>query len=95
MVVTHDISTLAGHVFARRLRVNRCRECSLFPSVTAVGRAIDDLLLLTECSHSGEWDGLCSYEPTLLRTGDRTGLSSGSSTLRGEFQHARQQRSAS
>jgi len=29
----------------------------------AVGRAIDDLLLLTEGSHSGEWNGRVQFLP--------------------------------
>jgi hypothetical protein len=31
------------------------------PSVVAAGRAIDDRLLITECSHSGEWDGRVQF----------------------------------
>jgi hypothetical protein len=33
------------------------------PSLMAVGRAIDDLLMLTKCSHSGGWDGRVQFLP--------------------------------
>ena len=32
-------------------------------SVTAVGQAIDDLILLAECSFEGEWEGQVRFLP--------------------------------
>ena len=61
--VTHDVSTLAGHAFARVAAGQAMPGVFAVPSMLAVGRAIDDLLLLTECSHSGEWDGRVQYLP--------------------------------
>jgi hypothetical protein len=45
VVVTHDVSTLAGHAFARVAAGNSMTEVFATPSLLEVGRAIDDLLL--------------------------------------------------
>jgi Domain of unknown function (DUF5615) len=63
VVVTHDVSTLAGHALARVTAGQPMPGVFAVPSLLAVGRAIDDLLLLTECSHSGEWDGRVQFLP--------------------------------
>ena len=62
-MVTHDVSTLAGHAFARVTADQPMPRVFAVPSLVAVSRAIDDLLLLTECSHSGEWDGWVQFLP--------------------------------
>lgn len=33
------------------------------PSTLSIGRAIDDLLLIIECSLEGEWEGQVRYLP--------------------------------
>jgi len=63
VVVAHDVSTLAGHAFARVTAGQAMQGVFAVPSKLAVGRAIDDLLLLTGCSHSGEWDGRVQFLP--------------------------------
>ena len=58
VVVTHDVSTLAGHAFARVTAGQPMPGVFAVPSLVAVGRAIDDLLL-----HRGQpqrrvgWEG--------------------------------------
>ena len=32
-------------------------------SVAPIGQVIDDLILLAECSHEGEWEGQVRYLP--------------------------------
>lgn len=55
VVVTHDISTLASHAFARVSAGHPMPGVFAVPSLASIRRTIDDLLLLTECSHEGEW----------------------------------------
>ncbi len=61
--MTHDIATLADHAF-ERVAVGKS-----MPGVFAVhaegpiGSAIEDLLLLAECSLDGEWEGQVRFLP--------------------------------
>lgn len=63
VLVTHDVSTMTRHAF------DRVREGRAMPGVFEVGRsvpvgkAIDDLLLIAECSLPGEWEGQVRYLP--------------------------------
>jgi hypothetical protein len=61
--VTHDVSTLSKHAY-ERVKAGRPMPGVFEISATmAVGRAIDDLLLLVECSFDGEWEGQVRYLP--------------------------------
>lgn len=63
LVVTHDFETLVG--FAR----TRAAAGQPMPGVVAVrqtapvGRVIDDLALVLECSLEGEWEGSVLFLP--------------------------------
>jgi hypothetical protein len=62
-VVSHDVSTLRKHAYERvtaRLRMPGVFEVS---NTLSIGRAIDDLLLVIECSLEGEWEGQVRYLP--------------------------------
>ena len=63
VLITHDISTLANHAF-ERLAVGRPMP-GVFAvrSTGPVGLAIDDLLLLVECSLDHEWEGQVLFLP--------------------------------
>ena len=63
VVITHDVSTLTKHAYDR-VAAGRPRP-GVFEVVSgaSVGSAIDDLLLLAECSHEGEWQGQVRYLP--------------------------------
>ena len=63
IVVTHDISTLAMHAFERIAAGQPMPGVFEVSSVAPVGQAIDDLILLAECSHEGEWEGQVRYLP--------------------------------
>jgi hypothetical protein len=61
IVLTHDVSTMTAHAHARvaaRLPMPGLVEVS---RRIPIGRAIDDLLLIAECSLPGEWDGQVIY----------------------------------
>ena len=63
VLFTHDVSTMTRHAYERVLSVKR------MPGVFEVGRdvpisiAIEDLLLIAECSLEGEWEGQVRYLP--------------------------------
>jgi len=63
VLLTHDVSTITAHAYHRVTRGEP------MPGVFEVGRdvsmrvAIDDILLLTECSRPGEWEGQVRYLP--------------------------------
>lgn len=57
VVLTHDISTLAGHAFERVDAGHPMPGIFAVRSQGPVGAAIEDLLLLAECSLDREWEG--------------------------------------
>ena len=63
IVLTHDVSTLVGHA------LDRVAASQAMPGVFAarsrdpISAAIDDLLLLAECSLDGEWEGQVLFLP--------------------------------
>ncbi|MBI3361084.1 MAG: DUF5615 family PIN-like protein [Chloroflexi bacterium] len=63
VLLTHDVSTITRYAY------ERVKADLPMPGVfevgrdTPVGRAIDDILLLAECSLDGEWEGEVRYLP--------------------------------
>ena len=63
VLLTHDVSTMTAHAY------ERVRDGKSMPGVFEVGRnvptgvAIEDILLLAECSLEGEWEGQVCYLP--------------------------------
>ncbi len=63
ILLTHDVSTITHHAY------ERVRAGKPMPGVfevsrgIPVGSAIEDILLLTECSLDGEWEGQIRYLP--------------------------------
>ncbi len=63
ILLTHDVSTITAHAY-RRVMNGESR-----PGVFEIGRgvpmrvAIEDILLLNECSTAGEWEGQVGYLP--------------------------------
>lgn len=63
VLLTHDVSTIT------RFAYERVREGKPMPGVfelrrgIPIGRAIEDIILLVECSLEGEWEGQVRYLP--------------------------------
>ena len=63
VLLTRDVSTMTAHAY------ERVRNGKSMPGVFEVGRnvptgvAIEDILLLVECSLEGEWEGQVRYLP--------------------------------
>ena len=63
IVVTHDVSTLAKHALDRVAAGRPMPGVFEVRSVAAIGQAIDDLILLAECSFEGEWEAQVRFLP--------------------------------
>jgi Domain of unknown function (DUF5615) len=63
ILLTHDVSTMIAHAY------DRVREGKRMPGVFEVSRnvpigvAIEQILLLAECSYENEWEGQVRYLP--------------------------------
>jgi hypothetical protein len=63
VLLTHDVSTISKYAY------ERVRAGQPMPGVfevsraVPIGRAIEDILLLAECSLDGEWEGQVHYLP--------------------------------
>ena len=63
VLLTHDASTLIGYAY------ERVRQGLTMPGVfeirqeVAIGVAIEEVLILAECSIEGEWEGQVNYLP--------------------------------
>jgi hypothetical protein len=63
VVVSHDVSTLRKHAYERVAAGLRMPGVFEVPNTLSIGRTIDDLLLIIECSLEGEWEGQVRYLP--------------------------------
>jgi hypothetical protein len=63
VLVTHDVSTITAHAYARAIAGQRMPGVFEVPRSVAVAVAIEDLLLIAECSLPGEWEGQVRYLP--------------------------------
>jgi hypothetical protein len=66
LVLTHDVNTLVGYAYERVAAGQSAPGVFVVPQTLAVGRAIENLVLVVECSEQEEWQGLVHYLP--LRT---------------------------
>jgi len=63
ILLTHDVSTITRYAY------DRVRQDQTMPGVievsldTSVGRVIEDILVLVECSQEGELEGQVQYLP--------------------------------
>ena len=63
VLLTHDVSTITAEAYRRaanREPMPGVFEVSRFVAISA---AVEDILLLTECSNPGEWEGQVRYLP--------------------------------
>ena len=63
VLLTHDVATITHYAYERTAAgLNMPGVVEVTRSVP-VGQAIEDLLLLAECSQDGEWEGQVLYLP--------------------------------
>ena len=63
MLVTHDATTITKHAYDRIRAVRPMPGVFEVSPNVSISRAIDDLLLIVECSVEGEWEGQVRYLP--------------------------------
>lgn len=63
LVLTHDVGTMTRYAY------DRVRVSQPMPGIVEasrdvpIGKAIEDILILAECSQDGEWEGQVIYLP--------------------------------
>jgi len=63
VLLTHDARTMPSHAYARVAKGLSMPGVFVAQQDEAIGRIIDDLVLLAECSLEGEWEGRVIYLP--------------------------------
>lgn len=63
VLVTHNVSTLSKHGYERLATGRPMPRVFEVGTALSMGRAIEDLVLIVECSLEGEWDGQVRYLP--------------------------------
>ena len=63
LLLSHDVSTLTKHAYDRVAAGLRMAGVFEVPSTLNIGRAIEDLLVIVECSLEGEWEAQVRYLP--------------------------------
>jgi len=63
ILLTHDVSTFTHYAYARVAAGKPMPGVFEVPRAVPIGVAIEDILLLAECSLEGEWEGQVRYLP--------------------------------
>jgi len=63
VLITHDVSTITAHAYALVAGGRKMPGVFEVPRSVSVAVAIEDLLLISECSLPGEWEGQVRYLP--------------------------------
>ena len=63
VLLTHDVSTITAYAYRRVMNGDRMPGVFEVSRAVPVRSAIDDILLLTECSGAGVWEGQVRYLP--------------------------------
>jgi len=63
VLLTHDVTTLTRYAYERVAAGEPMPGVFEVSRRVPLGRAIEDILLLAECSHAGEWEGQVRYLP--------------------------------
>jgi hypothetical protein len=63
VILSHDVSAMTAYAYARMADGLPMAGVSAVSQSLSISRALDDLLLLAECSLAGEWAGQVRYLP--------------------------------
>jgi len=63
VLLTHDVSTMTAHTYARVSSGLPMPGVFAVSQLAPINQVIEDLMLLAECSHPGEWEGQVRYVP--------------------------------
>jgi hypothetical protein len=63
VILTHDVNTLIGFAYARVKAALPMSGVFVVNRGEPIGKVIEDILLLIECSSAGEWEGQVGFLP--------------------------------
>jgi hypothetical protein len=63
VLLTHDVSTIGRYAYERVTAGQAMPGVFEIETNLSIARAIEDLLLIVECSLEGEWEGQVRYLP--------------------------------
>jgi hypothetical protein len=63
ILLTHDVSTMRDCAYERVRLGQPMPGIFVVEQALSIGQAIDEILLLAECSLEGEWEGQVRYLP--------------------------------
>lgn len=63
ILLTHDVSTMRAHAVARIESGKPMSGVFEIAQSLPIGRAVEELVMLAECSRADEWDGLIIFLP--------------------------------
>ena len=63
VLITHDVSTMTRYAYERVREGQKMPGVFEVPRSLPIGRAIEDLWIIAECSLDGEWEGQVRYLP--------------------------------
>jgi len=63
VLLTHDVSTITHYAYERTQAGKPMPGIFEVSRAVSIGTAIEDILLLAECSLKGEWEGQVRYLP--------------------------------
>ena len=63
ILLTHDVSTMRTHARDRVLAGKLMPGVFEISQDLPIGRAIDEIVTIAECSHADEWNGMIQYLP--------------------------------
>jgi hypothetical protein len=61
VLLTHDVSTITAHAYRRVMKREAMPGVFEVSNRAAVRNAVDDIVLISECSSPGEWEGQVRY----------------------------------
>lgn len=63
VLLTHDAQTMPDHAYERVLKGLPMPGVFVVEQEESIGRIIEEIILLAECSFEGEWEGQVNYLP--------------------------------
>jgi hypothetical protein len=63
IMLTSDVATLVGYAYARVRSGNVMPGLWVIRQGADLGHAVEDVLIIAECSREGEWEGQVRYLP--------------------------------
>ena len=63
VLLAHDVSTMTRYAYERVMSGKPMPGVFEVSRLTSIGVAIEDILLLAECTEDGEWEGQVRYLP--------------------------------